>query len=158
MSEHNGFTEVQKNYLQGLAMGADVARAVRSLPVLAGTAAARSTVLRLGPEVAAPGVREAQPAAGPRPSPRQLVARVAPRTGCVAGLAPVDLRFEARSIRHDEDRGAGHEGHREEQGESERDPGIIGSPLPAARRAPRATLRVTALASIGAFYRSSIAL
>ena len=57
-------------------------------------------------EVAASGVGEAQPAAGPRPRPRQLVARVAPRTGCVAGLAPVDLRFEARSIRHDEDRGA----------------------------------------------------
>ena len=36
MSEPNGFTDEQKHFLQGFAMGADVARAARGLPVLSG--------------------------------------------------------------------------------------------------------------------------
>src|SRR5262249_41058752 len=42
-----GLTEEQKQFLQGFAMGADVARAVRGLPILSGSAGATS--LRLGP-------------------------------------------------------------------------------------------------------------
>jgi ferredoxin-nitrite reductase len=49
MSEANGLTDEQKNYLQGLAMGVDVARAVRGLPVLSGSGAAPGTVVRIGP-------------------------------------------------------------------------------------------------------------
>ena len=40
MSEHHGLTEEQKNFLQGFAMGADVARAVRGLPILSGSGSA----------------------------------------------------------------------------------------------------------------------
>jgi len=39
MSTTSGFTESQKNYLQGLAMGADVARKIQGLPVLSDSAA-----------------------------------------------------------------------------------------------------------------------
>jgi ferredoxin-nitrite reductase len=49
MSEANGLTDEQKNYIQGLAMGVDVARAVRGLPVLSGSGAAPGTVVRIGP-------------------------------------------------------------------------------------------------------------
>ncbi len=55
MSSPNGLTEEQKNYLQGLAMGADVARAVRGLPVLSGSASVPGTVVRLGPAPGADG-------------------------------------------------------------------------------------------------------
>ncbi len=37
MSEPKGLTEEQKNFLQGFAMGADVARAVKGLPILSGS-------------------------------------------------------------------------------------------------------------------------
>lgn len=37
MSERNGFDETQKQYLSGFTFGADVARAVRGLPVLSGS-------------------------------------------------------------------------------------------------------------------------
>ena len=61
MPEPTGMTEEQKNFLQGFAMGADVSRAVRGLPILSGsggaagmataTAPATATaVVRLGPE------------------------------------------------------------------------------------------------------------
>ncbi|QDV35730.1 NirA family protein [Tautonia plasticadhaerens] len=36
MPESNGFTDVQKHFLQGFVMGADVSRAVRSLPIVSG--------------------------------------------------------------------------------------------------------------------------
>ena len=50
MSEPSGFSGEQKSYLQGLAMGADVARAVRGLPILSGGAAAPPGVaIQLGP-------------------------------------------------------------------------------------------------------------
>jgi ferredoxin-nitrite reductase len=50
MSNDSAFTKEQQNYLQGFALGADVARAVRGLPVLSGCASKGSTeVVRLGP-------------------------------------------------------------------------------------------------------------
>jgi len=36
MAEEAGFKDEQKHFLQGFAMGSDVARAVRGLPILAG--------------------------------------------------------------------------------------------------------------------------
>lgn len=51
MSSTTGFTESQKNYLQGFAMGADVARMVRGLPVLSsGGAAPTGAAIQLGPQ------------------------------------------------------------------------------------------------------------
>jgi ferredoxin-nitrite reductase len=47
MSDSNAFTEEQKQYLSGFAFGADVSRAVRGLPVLAGSAAS-GTSLSIG--------------------------------------------------------------------------------------------------------------
>lgn len=54
MAQNNGFTPEQQNYLQGFVLGADVARAVRGLPVLSGCAAqaAPQAVVRLGPPAA----------------------------------------------------------------------------------------------------------
>jgi ferredoxin-nitrite reductase len=43
------FTREQQSYLQGFALGADVARAVRALPVLAGSRSQQAEVVRLGP-------------------------------------------------------------------------------------------------------------
>lgn len=43
MSESNGFSETQKQYLSGFTFGADVARAVRGLPILAGAGAETAT-------------------------------------------------------------------------------------------------------------------
>ena len=37
-SPKSGFTEGQKNYLQGFALGSDVARVVRGLPVISDSA------------------------------------------------------------------------------------------------------------------------
>jgi ferredoxin-nitrite reductase len=55
MDESNGLTAEQKNFLQGFAMGADVARAVRGLPVLSGLPAAPGAAVRLGPAGASVG-------------------------------------------------------------------------------------------------------
>lgn len=55
----NGFTESQKNYLQGFALGADVARKVLGLPILSGSAAgqpaSQGTSIELGPQGATVG-------------------------------------------------------------------------------------------------------
>ncbi|SFJ32891.1 NirA family protein [Planctomicrobium piriforme] len=52
MSTTNGFTETQKNYLQGFAMGADVARKVKGLPILSGSCGGQNgingTAIQLG--------------------------------------------------------------------------------------------------------------
>ena len=48
------FSTAQTNYLQGFAIGSDVARTVRGLPVLAGSGSGGSAAVRLGPAVAAP--------------------------------------------------------------------------------------------------------
>ena len=48
MTSENGFTESQKNFLQGYAMGSDVARKVQGLPVLTNSANSGTTV-QLGP-------------------------------------------------------------------------------------------------------------
>jgi ferredoxin-nitrite reductase len=53
-------TDEQKSYLQGLAMGADVARAVRGLPILSGQGATPGAVVRLGPPSPRPLEAEAQ--------------------------------------------------------------------------------------------------
>jgi ferredoxin-nitrite reductase len=53
-------TDEQKSYLQGFAMGADVARAVRGLPILSGRGAAPGEVVRLGPPSPRPLEAEAQ--------------------------------------------------------------------------------------------------
>ncbi|GAC1469894.1 MAG: NirA family protein [Isosphaeraceae bacterium] len=52
MSEPNpsSLTDEQKNFLQGFAMGSDVARAVRGLPIVAGSASADGTTVKLGPK------------------------------------------------------------------------------------------------------------
>lgn len=42
-------SDEQKNYLQGLAMGVDVARAVRGLPILSGVGAPAGTTVQVGP-------------------------------------------------------------------------------------------------------------
>ena len=49
----NEFSEEQKNYLQGFALGSDVARAVRGLPVISDSAAADGSTIALGSEGAA---------------------------------------------------------------------------------------------------------
>jgi ferredoxin-nitrite reductase len=50
MTNTNGLTESQKSYLQGFAMGTDVARSVRGLPIITGSGAAHSTAIQLGPQ------------------------------------------------------------------------------------------------------------
>ena len=65
MPEQNGLTDEQKNYLQGFAMGADVARAVRGLPVLSNGGSAPGATLRIGPE----GVSLGGPPAPALPGP-----------------------------------------------------------------------------------------
>ena len=59
MPEPTGFTEAQQHYLQGFAMGADVARAVRGLPVFSGSGSAPGVTVQLG---------AAKPEAGARPA------------------------------------------------------------------------------------------
>jgi ferredoxin-nitrite reductase len=52
MSQSGGLTEEQKNFLQGFAMGSDVARAVRGLPIVSGAGSAAGVsgaALRIGP-------------------------------------------------------------------------------------------------------------
>jgi ferredoxin-nitrite reductase len=54
-SPDQGFSGEQKNYLQGFALGSDVARAVRGLPILSGSAAAGSgadggSTVQIGPQ------------------------------------------------------------------------------------------------------------
>ena len=68
-----GLTEEQKHFLQGFAMGSDVARAVRGLPVVAGSGADGGAVVRLGPSGA-----EASPAPRP-PGPEALQAEAQDR-------------------------------------------------------------------------------
>lgn len=53
-------TEEQKCYLQGLAMGADVARAVRGLPILSGRGSVPGEVVQIGPFCPRPMEAEAQ--------------------------------------------------------------------------------------------------
>jgi len=50
MAEQEPFNDEQKNYLQGLAMGLDVARAARGLPILSGGGESQGTQVRLGPD------------------------------------------------------------------------------------------------------------
>ncbi len=65
MSEQNGLTEEQKNFLQGFAMGTDVSRAVRSLPVLSGSGSASGSVVSVGPSGASVSPDGAAPAGPP---------------------------------------------------------------------------------------------
>ncbi len=53
--DEGGFSDEQKNFLQGFAMGADVARAVRGLPILSGGGASPGTTVTLGPTAAPTG-------------------------------------------------------------------------------------------------------
>ena len=48
--EQNGFTDAQKNFLQGFAMGSDVARKVQGLPVLSNSVGQNSASIQLGPQ------------------------------------------------------------------------------------------------------------
>ncbi len=48
MSDQPGLSEEQKQYLQGFAMGSDVARAVRGLPILSGIGSSCGTSLSVG--------------------------------------------------------------------------------------------------------------
>ena len=47
--DEGGLTDEQKNFLQGFAMGADVARAVRGLPIISGSGSSPGTTVTLGP-------------------------------------------------------------------------------------------------------------
>ncbi len=49
MSKDGGFADEQKHFLQGFAMGSDVARAVRGLPILSGSGAPPGTTVAIGP-------------------------------------------------------------------------------------------------------------
>ena len=60
MSQSNGFTDEQKNFLQGFALGSDVARKVRGLPVVSNSANTSGETVTVG--AAKP------PAAGPLPA------------------------------------------------------------------------------------------
>lgn len=53
----NAFTEAQKQYLSGFALGADVARAVRGLPILAGSGGAPGTTVTVGPGRSTPAAK-----------------------------------------------------------------------------------------------------
>lgn len=55
MSDSNGFTAEQQNYLQGFALGADVARKVQGLPVIAGNAG-QGTSVTIGESTGSAGV------------------------------------------------------------------------------------------------------
>ncbi|QDT17600.1 NirA family protein [Alienimonas californiensis] len=64
MSKANGFTADQQSYLQGFALGSDVARKVHSLPVLSGSAAGSAgSVIEVGPNGASVGAAPAGPPA-----------------------------------------------------------------------------------------------
>ncbi|MBA4029608.1 MAG: ferredoxin--nitrite reductase [Planctomyces sp.] len=67
MTPTNGFTDSQKSYLQGFALGADVARKVRGLPVIAGSGggcteaqSGAATTIQIGPQ----GSQAVPPATG----------------------------------------------------------------------------------------------
>ena len=49
MSDNTTFNKEQQSYLQGFVLGADVARAVKSLPILSGLADTTGTNIQLGP-------------------------------------------------------------------------------------------------------------
>ncbi|MGE5755534.1 MAG: NirA family protein [Planctomycetaceae bacterium] len=78
MSEHTGLTEEQKHFLQGFAMGTDVARAVRGLPILSGSGSAPGTTVRLEPGA---------PASEPRPAGPEGLQRDAQDRALAAGKA-----------------------------------------------------------------------
>jgi ferredoxin-nitrite reductase len=61
MSNFNDFTDEQKNFLQGFAMGADVARAVRGLPILSGSGANLAAKITIGPSGTAVAPDEPKP-------------------------------------------------------------------------------------------------
>ncbi|MCO6045593.1 NirA family protein [Aeoliella sp. ICT_H6.2] len=64
MSQQNGFTDDQKSFLQGFALGSDVARKVRGLPVLSGSADSNGESITVGGATPpAAGVLPADPAA-----------------------------------------------------------------------------------------------
>ncbi len=61
MADNGALTDEQKNYLQGFAMGSDVARAVRGLPILSNSGSASGTTVALG-SLGSTGERSAKPA------------------------------------------------------------------------------------------------
>ncbi len=61
MADSDGLSDEQKQFLQGFAMGSDVARAVRGLPIIAGSAGPSGAPVALAPGAAMP------PTAGPYP-------------------------------------------------------------------------------------------
>lgn len=74
MSQMNDLTPEQKNYLQGFVMGSDVARAVRGLPVLSGSAAANGTTISVGGETPAASEKLLGPEAIHREAQDRLLA------------------------------------------------------------------------------------
>ena len=77
MPPDEGFTPEQKNFLQGFAIGADVARAVRGLPILSGSANPQGTTIAVGGNAA--------PTAVPTPTPTPA-----------APASPFTLQIEAQ--------------------------------------------------------------
>lgn len=80
MPEDQGLSDEQKNFLQGFAMGSDVARAVRGLPLLANAAANPGTLLAIGPLGSAFG-----PAPAPRSGPERLQLEAQDRVQAAGG-------------------------------------------------------------------------
>ncbi|TWT31078.1 Sulfite reductase [ferredoxin] [Posidoniimonas corsicana] len=58
MSENNGFNAEQQTFLQGFALGSDVARKVRGLPVISGSGGPAGETLTLGAPAPAPAAGE----------------------------------------------------------------------------------------------------
>lgn len=81
MTPSNGFTDEQKQYLAGWAFGADVARAVHDLPVLANSAA-KGAAIRLGPAGAAVVT---EPNVAPSTHPDRLTIAAQDRTIAAGG-------------------------------------------------------------------------
>jgi ferredoxin-nitrite reductase len=67
MADVDGFKDEQKHFLQGFAMGADVARAVRGLPILSGSAASPGTTIAVGPNGTPPPLPSPSQPGGPYP-------------------------------------------------------------------------------------------
>ncbi len=75
MAESNGFSGEQKNFLQGFAMGADVARAVRGLPIVSGSGGSLATVAPAAGLLAKAGPKAGAPEPSPRPEHWQFIAQ-----------------------------------------------------------------------------------
>ena len=94
MTNSNAFTAEQQNYFQGFALGADVARKIQGLPVIAGSAAGAASgshgaTITLGPTDAA--------GTAPRSPDRLRIAKLTARFLRDAGIMREGFSFQAGS-------------------------------------------------------------